>query len=193
MTEQPKDNQPGRPPAEQEEPREQALAEEVSRELAKLRAEQEDLMARLQRVSADYLNYQKRVQRDIAEAREYANGNLIKDLLVVLDDLERGLALARQERSEDDPLRSGVELAHAKALEILGRYGLTPIDAVGKTFDPDLHLALTQEVSEEAAPNTVLRELQRGYRLKGRTLRPSSVVVSQAMPKPGHDDESNKS
>jgi molecular chaperone GrpE len=193
MTEQPKDNQPGRPPAEQEEPREQALAEEVSRELAKLRAEQEDLMARLQRVSADYLNYQKRVQRDIAEAREYANGNLIKDLLVVLDDLERGLALARQERSEDDPLRSGVELAHAKALEILGRYGLTPIDAVGKTFDPDLHLALTQEVSEEAPPHTVLRELQRGYRLKGRTLRPSSVVVSQAMPKPGHDDESNKS
>jgi molecular chaperone GrpE len=182
MTQQPEDQQPQTDGADSADRREEALAEELSGGLAKLRSEQEDLMARLQRVSADYLNYQKRVQKDAAEAREHANAALIKDLLVVLDDLERGLALARQERPEDDPLRKGVELVYSNALEILGRHGLSAIDAQGKPFDPDLHSALMQEVSEDAPPMTVLRQLQRGYRLKGRTLRPAAVVVSQAMP-----------
>ena len=179
MSDQSKDQTPTPEP-----PNEANMAEQLTQELAKVRSEQEDLMARLQRVSADYMNYQKRVQRDIAEAREYANSGLIKDLLVVLDDLERGLSLARTERAEDDPLRKGVQLVYDKLLATLGRYDLEAIPAQGQPFDPQLHSALMQEVSEDVEPMTVLRELQRGYRLKGRTLRPASVVVSKAMDEP---------
>ena len=83
--------------------------------LESLRAERDDLLARLQRVSADYLNYQKRVQRDIADAREFANAELIKSLLAVLDDMERALEAAKANHAADDPLLVGMQLVHDKA------------------------------------------------------------------------------
>ena len=132
----------------------------------------------MQRVSADYLNYQKRVQRDIEQAHEFANEQLIKELLSVLDDMERVLAAARGDHGEDNPLYTGMQLVHDKAMATLGRFGLSTIEAVGKPFDPDLHAAMMQEQSADYSPQTVLRELVKGYRLKGRTIRPSGVVVS---------------
>jgi len=144
-----------------------------------LEAERDDLLARLQRVSADYLNYQKRVQRDIEEAREFANAELIKALLSVLDDMDRGLAAGRENHDADDPLLLGMEMVHKKALETLAKFGLVRIDSEGKPFDPEEHSAMMQELSDEHPEQTVLRELQTGYKLKGRTIRPSSVVVSQ--------------
>jgi molecular chaperone GrpE len=146
---------------------------------APLAAERDDLLARLQRVSADYLNYQKRVRRDIEEARQFANADLIKALLSVLDDMERGLDAARENHDPCDPLLLGMGMVHKKALETLGKFGLEKIDAEGKPFDPEEHSAMMQEPSDEHPGQTVLRELQTGYRLKGRTIRPSSVVVSQ--------------
>ncbi len=140
----------------------------------------DELLARLQRVSADYLNYQKRMQRDIAQVREFANDELIKALLGVLDDMERALAVASESHDADDPLLAGMQMVHDKALETLGRFGLEVIDAAGEPFDPGQHSAMIQEPSEDHPPQTVLRELQKGYRLKGRTLRPSAVVVSKA-------------
>jgi molecular chaperone GrpE len=156
-------------------------------ELDALRKERDDLMDRLKRVSADYVNYQKRVQREVAQAREFANETLVKELLPVLDDMERGLAVARQNHPPDDPLLTGMELAYKKALETLGRYGLTVIQAAGQPFDPEQHAALMQEPSADHPPQTVLKELQKGYQLKGRTIRPAHVVVSK---KPDVDDES---
>lgn len=149
-------------------------------EVDKLRAERDDLLARLQRVSADYMNYQKRVQRDIAEGREFANAELIKGLLGVLDDMERGLNAARANHNADDPLLMGMELVHRNALETLTRFGLSAIESVGLAFDPDKHSAVLQEPSGQHPPMTVLRELQKGYALKGRTLRPAMVAVSKA-------------
>ena len=149
-------------------------------EMEALRAERDDLMARLQRVSADYLNYQKRIQRDVAQAREFANENLIKALLSVLDDMERALEAARSNHAPDDPLLTGMELLHDNFLTLLGRFGLEVVEAEGKPFDPELHSAMMREPSAEVPPGTVLRELQKGYRLKDRTLRPSAVVVSAA-------------
>ena len=153
-------------------------------DLENLRAERDDLLARLQRVSADYLNYQKRVQRDMVQAREFANEHLIKALLDVLDDMERALEAARANHVEDDLLLQGMGLVHDKVMETLGRFGLERIEAEGQPFDPDQHSAMMQEQSAKYPPQTVLRELQKGYRLKGRTLRPSAVVVSQSPEEP---------
>jgi molecular chaperone GrpE len=149
-------------------------------ELETLRSEKDNLLGRLQRVSADYVNYQKRVQRDASITREFANAELMKSLLGVLDDMERALEAARENHDKEDPFLKGMQLVHDKAMETLGKFGLTAIEAEGKRFDPDKHSAMTQEPSAEHPPMTVLRELQTGYELKGRTLRPSAVVVSKA-------------
>lgn len=175
-------------------PREETPSSAARDDLAKLQAERDDLLSRLQRVSADYLNYQKRVQRDIEEGREYANAELIKSLLGVLDDMERGLDAARANHGADDPLLVGMELVHHKALETLGRFDLSVIACVGEAFNPARHSAIVQEESGEHPPMTVTRELQRGYLLKGRTLRPAMVAVSKApsvdtpQPAPGQEN-----
>jgi molecular chaperone GrpE len=143
-----------------------------------LHAERDGLLARLQRLSADYRNYQKRVQKDMEQAREYANEELMRSLLTVLDNMERALDTARENHGEEDPLYKGMQLVHQQALETLGRFGLAAIEARGQAFDPELHAAVLQEPSEEHPPLTILREVQKGYRLKGRTLRPSAVVVA---------------
>jgi len=148
--------------------------------VAALTRERDDLLERLQRVSADYLNYQKRVQREAAQAREFASEQLVKALLPVLDDMERALGAARSNHEEGDPFLTGMQLVHDKAMETLGRVGLTAIQAEGKPFDPELHSAMMQQPTDEHPPQTVLTEVVRGYRLKGRTLRPSGVVVATA-------------
>jgi molecular chaperone GrpE len=147
---------------------------------ADLQRERDELMGRLQRVSADYLNYQKRVQRDVDQARQFANEELIKSLLGVVDNMERALAAAREHREGDDPLLTGMQLVHDSLLEVLGKFGLQRIAAEGETFDPERHAALMQQPSTDQPPMTVLQEIQAGYELKGRTLRPAQVVVAKA-------------
>jgi len=151
-----------------------------------LAAERDDLLGRLQRVSADFLNYQKRTDRQAADERRFANAELIKGLLPVLDDMERALAAAGD---PDDPLRAGMQLVHEKALEVLGRYGLQPIAAAGAPFDPTRHEAMMQQASDAHATPTVLAELQRGYELKGRVLRPAKVIVSAPPAGDAPDDD----
>lgn len=143
-----------------------------------LEQQRDDLLGRLQRLSADYVNYQKRAQRDIDQAREFANEQLIKDLLAVLDDMERAIEAARANHPEDDPLLVGTQLVHDKAVDVLGRYGLTAIEAQGKPFDPELHQAIMMQPTDEQPAQTVLAEAIKGYQLRGRTIRPSSVVVA---------------
>jgi len=145
-----------------------------------LSAERDDLLARLQRLSADYQNFQKRVQKERDQERQFANEGLMKSLLPVVDDMERGLAAARENHSTDDPLLAGMGLVHDKLMQTLEQFGLAVIEAEGNPFDPERHSAMIQEPTEEAEPMTVLRVLQRGYELKGRTLRPAAVVVAQA-------------
>lgn len=158
-------------------------------QIRSVQEDRDDLLARLQRVSADYLNYQKRVQRDIEQARDYANEEIIKALLGVLDDMERALEAANANHDADDPLMKGMQLVHDKAAETLGKFGLERIDAEGEPFDPDKHSAMMQEPSDEHPPQTVLRELQKGYLLKGRTIRPSAVVVSTAAAPAGKQED----
>ncbi len=145
-----------------------------------LRAERDDLLDRLQRVSADYLNYQKRVRKDVEQARTFANEELMRALLGVLDDMERALEAARANHPPDDPLLTGMQIVHDNALQTLGGFGLQRITAAGQPFDPDRHAALMQQPTDAVPPNTVVQELQSGYELRGRTLRAAKVIVSKA-------------
>jgi len=146
-----------------------------------LQAERDDLLARLQRVSADYLNYQKRVQRDIEEVRQYATAELVRAMLDVLDDLERAVEHARNNHDSDDPLLVGTDLVYKKALDVLKRFDVEPIATEGRMFDPAVHQALMRLPTADVPPMTIVSEAQRGYVLKGRTIRPAKVVVATAI------------
>jgi molecular chaperone GrpE len=143
-----------------------------------LQAERDDLLNRLQRVSADYLNYQKRIQKEIRQSREFANEELLKALLPVLDDVQKAIEAVAAGRPHDDPLLTGVRLIQEKALATLVPFGLAPIECLGKPFDPDRHSAVVQEPSGQHPPHTVVRELRKGYTVHGRTIRPAMVAVS---------------
>lgn len=148
-------------------------------ELTALQAERDDLFARLQRLAADFQNYQKNKQRDVEQARQFAREDLIRSLLTVLDHMELALQAAREHGDgEDSPLRTGMQMVHDEALGVLKKYGLEPIEAVGQPFDPDCHAAMMAEPTDTCPPGTVLAELQKGYRLGERTLRPSGVKVA---------------
>ena len=175
--------QPGdeEPPASPELPAAASPGERADDDpVARLQAERDELIQRLRRVSADYVNYQKRAQRDMDQVRQFAGEEIIKALLPVLDDMERALQAAAANHGEDDPFYRGMQLVHTKMLAALSGFGLQPIESVGKPFDPELHLAILQQPSDDVAPLTILQETQRGYLLKGRPLRPASVVVSRA-------------
>lgn len=143
---------------------------ELQREVQELRDKNLRLMAEAQ-------NLQKRTQRDKQEALRYAQADFARDLLVVLDDFERTLEAAR---SAADPaaLADGVRIVYEHLGKILRTHGVTPIDAVGQPFDPDLHEAVLQQPSAGQPAGHVAQELARGYRMHDRVLRPARVIVS---------------
>ena len=141
--------------------------------------DRDELRDLAQRTRADFENYQKRVQRDLAQERRYAHGPLAADLLSALDNLDRATAAAAQ-AGETGPLVQGVAMVQAQVLDILRRHGITRIEAQGQPFDPHLHQAVMQQPSASVPPGTVLQVLQPGYMIHERVLRPASVAVSAA-------------
>ena len=141
--------------------------------------ERDQFLALLQRTRADFENYQKRIQRDMAQERRYAHSPLALDLLAALDNLDRATAAAKQ-AGETGPLVQGVAMVQTQLLDVLRRHGVTPIDAQGKPFDPNLHQAVMQQASDSVPPGTVLQVLEPGYMIHERVLRPARVVVSAA-------------
>ena len=133
---------------------------------------------RLLRVSADFDNYRKRTAREMRELTKYANEELLKDLLSVVDNLERAIEVAALESHPDDPMLKGITLTLAEIQKLLDKQSVKPVDAIGKPFDPNFHQAMMQEDSDRHPPNTVVRELQKGYLIHDRLLRPAMVAVS---------------
>ena len=129
------------------------------------------------RSQADFENYKKRCAREKEEAIKYANSSLLEKLVPIIDNFELGLAAARGE-GEASPIYSGMSLVLKQLNDFLIDNGLQPIDAAGQKFDPNLHEAIAHEPSEKFPEGTVIRQTRRGYKLKDRLLRPSSVVVS---------------
>ena len=139
-----------------------------------LRNENEELIDTLQRLQAEFENYRKRAQRDQESLVARAHERLVKELLPVLDDLERALVAAEQH--EEATLEEGVRLVHRALADALQREGLAEIETNGK-FDPHVHEALLTQPSE-AEEGSVIEVLQRGYKLGDRVLRPARVVVA---------------
>jgi molecular chaperone GrpE len=133
------------------------------------------------RIRADFENYQKRMQRDLATERRFAQVPLASDLLGALDNLERATAAA-EKAGEKGPLVQGVAMVHSQLLDVLRRHGVTRMEALGQPFDPNLHQAVLQQPSKEHPPMTVVQVLEPGYLIHDRVLRPARVAVSTAPP-----------
>jgi molecular chaperone GrpE len=145
-------------------------------ELQKLKAERDNLLDRLARLQAEFENARKRAAREQHEFRDYAVADAVKSLLPILDSFERALQASSSESSE---FRSGVELIYKQLQDALVKLGLRPIPAKGEPFDPHLHQAVEMVDTTSAKDHEVLEELQRGYKLKDRLLRPAMVKVAR--------------
>ncbi len=159
--------------AEEEEEGESLVPAAVVRQL---QHEKDDLYDRLLRKQAEFENFRKRLERDKQDLRDYALLQFIKDLLPVIDGLERGLEAPDGEGVEN--FKKGLELILKQLREVLAVAGLQPIRAVGRIFDPNYHQAVLREETVLLAENEVIEELQRGYTFKDRLLRPSMVKVA---------------
>ncbi|MDM8517738.1 nucleotide exchange factor GrpE [Desulfobacterales bacterium HSG16] len=144
----------------------------------------------LMRVSAEFENYKKRSLRDFEGFKKFANESLIKDLLPVVDNLQRALESSESNESPDNGIIEGVSLTLKEILKLLEKYSVRQIEAVGTAFDPNLHEAAMQEEVEDKPHNTVLKEFQKGYTMHDRLLRPAMVVVSKAKSN-GNESEKN--
>jgi len=133
------------------------------------------------RAAADLDNYRKRVSRERDESIKYANAGFLERLIPVLDNFELGLQAARN-ASEAAAIVDGLSMVYKQLQDFLASTGVETIDALGQTFDPNLHEALAQEESHEVPEGKVIRQVRRGYRLRDRLLRPANVVVSKGAP-----------
>lgn len=142
------------------------------------KAQYDEVVALAKSTQADFENYQKRAARDRDTERKYAATALARDLLPVFDNLERAVAAARA-AGDEGPLTQGVTAVLTQFVQAFGRHGITPIEALGRPFDPNRHDAVAQVPSAEYPPGTVTQVLAQGFQIHDRVLRPASVVVSQ--------------
>lgn len=161
--------------------------EDEGRELEKMkddldaaRRETAENYDRLLRTTAEFENFRKRTQRQMDEYRKFANESLLRELLTVVDNLERAIRAAEENHpEEEEQIIEGVRMTLNEILGIFKRYNVTPIEAHGRPFDPAYHEAVMQTESDEHPENTVINEFQKGYLLHDRLLRPAMVVVSR--------------
>ncbi len=133
------------------------------------------------RSQADFDNFKKRAAREKEEAIKYANSSLLERLVAIMDNFELGLTAAKND-NPNSPILAGMGMVLKQLQDFVGDIGLAPIDAEGQPFDPNLHEAIANEPSATVPEGTVVRQMRRGYKLKDRLLRPSTVVVSSGPP-----------
>jgi molecular chaperone GrpE len=153
-------------------------AADQSPDLAAAQRERDEFKDRWLRKSAEFDNYRKRVERERREQTEQAVVDLLQDLLLVVDDFDRALTVDAGDNG--GAYRKGVELIHGKLHDLLRRYGVKPIEAMGADFDPNLHQAVMHEESADHREGEVIGELRRGYTINDRLLRPAMVRVAKA-------------
>jgi molecular chaperone GrpE len=147
--------------------------EELKRELENQTRIAEDRLNRLKYLQADFDNFRKWSEKEKLSIITMANENLIKDLLVILDDFDQALPSLRLEQN-----REGMLMVQKKMVKILKEYGLNPIECVGKKFDPNFHEVICREQCNELQ-NTILEDIGRGYQLKSKVIRPSKVKIAE--------------
>lgn len=159
-------------------PEESAETDTFLAELTELRAQKEDAEKRFLYLQAEFQNYRRRITEEKAALDKFAGEKIIKEMLPIVDNFERGLAAAKA-TSNFDALVGGVSGVMKQMETLLQKSGVTPIEAIGKEFDPKLHEAIGVVDDSDLPANTVAEELQRGYLMHERVLRPSLVKVSQ--------------
>ena len=150
--------------------------EQLERELADVRAKNEEHLYNWQRSAADFANFKRRTDEERATVGQFSNAILIGKLLAVMDDFDRALENVPPDAHEG--WIEGVKLVDRKLRGVLESEGLSPIEALGQPFDPNLHEAVVHEPTADHPDNQVIGELQRGYRLHDRVIRPSLVRVA---------------
>lgn len=160
--------------AEELSPEEQ-LQEELDKARSETKAHQEQYL----RTLADMENLRKRTQREKEELAKFANENILREILPVIDNLERAVEHAEQAESSDG-LLEGVQMTLSQFSQVLDRFGVKPVESLGEQFDPNLHQAMGQLETDEYPANTVAQQMQKGYQLNERLLRPAMVMIAKA-------------
>jgi molecular chaperone GrpE len=160
---------------DQDPPQEQADTQNND-PLEELRREKDSLQDRLLRTAAEFDNYRKRVERERRDLADYMKAEILAEILPIADNFERAL---QAPSSDTDSLRKGVELIHKQMHDFLRKRGVTPIEALGADFDPNFHQAVIHETSPSHREGEVIEELQRGYMLGDKLLRPAMVKVAK--------------
>jgi molecular chaperone GrpE len=165
-------------PADEGSAGEAARCADLDAQVASLTAERDQLAAekaefndRLLRRQADFENFRRRAERDRSDFLQFAGMEFVREMLPILDDFERALSV----ESADANYVKGVELIYTRLYEALKKLGLEPMNSVGKTFDPNLHQAVERVETDRAEDQSILGEFQRGYKFKGKLLRPAMV------------------
>ncbi len=150
--------------------------ESLTKELEEKSERADEFLSSLQRVSAEFENYKKRVEKEKAEWVKFANESLILDLMVSIDNFERALKAANEDK-EYESLRKGTEMIYKEIMSILIKNGLEEIKALGENFDPYKHEAIEQIIEEDCEDGAIVEEYQKGYTLHSKVIRPSKVKV----------------
>lgn len=152
--------------------------EELRNTIENLQKEKDELFEKLQRVSADYANFQKRVPKQIADNLAYEKEIIIKSLLSAMDNLEHTLQNTNSAENLD-ALVKGINIIYDQMLDILKSHGVEQIKSLGENFNPSMHEAMMQMAEPQKEDNIILQEFQKGYKLNGRVIRPAKVVVNK--------------
>jgi molecular chaperone GrpE len=167
------------PDAAAQEPKEKkGELDELHSAVESLQKEKNELFGKLQRVSADYANFQKRAPKQIADTIAYEKERLIRTLLPVLDNVEHTLQSAASAENMD-ALVKGVRIIYDQLVDVLKSHNVEPVNALGEEFNPVVHEAMTHQANPEKKEGVVLEEFQKGYKLNGRVIRPSRVAVNK--------------
>ncbi|MEC1024017.1 nucleotide exchange factor GrpE [Bacillus paralicheniformis] len=159
-------------------PAEDTQTEMLEKQLKELQERLEEKENKLLRVQADFENYKRRARLDLEAAEKYRSQRIISDLLPALDNFERALQID-PDNEQTKSLLQGMEMVHRQILDALKNEGVEQIPSVGEQFDPNMHQAVMQVEDEAYESNAVVEELQKGYKLKDRVIRPSMVKVNQ--------------
>ncbi len=174
---------------EQKQPKNSEL-KELHEQINNLQKEKDELFEKLQRVSADYANYQKRAPKQIADTVSYEKEQMIKTLLPVLDNFDHTLQNAHSADNSDSFVK-GVKIIYDQMLDVLKSHGIEQVKSLGEEFDPAQHEAMTHRAEPDQKENIVLEEFQKGYKLNGRTIRPAKVIVNK-LPQEKKPEEENE-
>lgn len=152
--------------------------EDVQSKLDAREKDYKEAYDRLLRVTAEFENYKKRLSREMEDFRKYANQSLLKEMLSVVDHIELAIQAAGVPSPAGTSMVEGLNLTLKEFLRILDKFKVKPIEAVGQPFNPQMHEAIMQEATDRLPENTVVREMQKGYTINDRLLRPALVVVA---------------